>query len=65
MNPRIPFGLSDMNGLISYRAEVQAYANDFLFMFYISLPVFFVIWLMKRPVFAVQQARKPEIEVVE
>ncbi|HEX2761609.1 MAG TPA: hypothetical protein VHM27_13885, partial [Rhizomicrobium sp.] len=64
MNPRIPFGLSGLNGLISYRAEVQAYANDFLFMFYVSLPVFFVIWMMKRPVFAAH-APKPEIEVVE
>jgi len=64
MNPLIPFGLSGMDGLISYRAEVQAYANDFLFMFYISLPVFFVIWMMKRPVF-VAHAPKPEIEVVE
>ena len=53
-----------MNGLITYRAEVGAYANDFLFMFYISLPVFFVIWMMKRPAFAAK-APKPEIEVVE
>jgi DHA2 family multidrug resistance protein len=45
---------------------VQAYANDFLFMFYTSLPVFFMIWMMKRPVFAgAVRARKPEIEVVE
>ena len=48
-NPQIPFGLSGFNRLIEYRAAVQAYANDFLFMFYISLPVFAVIWLMKRP----------------
>jgi DHA2 family multidrug resistance protein len=64
MNPLIPFGMSGLNGLIEYRAEVQAYANDFLFMFYISLPVFFVIWMMKRPVFAAH-APKPEIELVE
>jgi DHA2 family multidrug resistance protein len=42
---------------------VQAYANDFLFMFYISLPVFLVIWLMKRPSFAAATA--PKIEVME
>jgi DHA2 family multidrug resistance protein len=64
MNPLITFGRSGLDGLIGYRAEVQAYANDFLFMFYISLPVFFVIWMMKRPVFAAN-APKPEIEVVE
>jgi DHA2 family multidrug resistance protein len=66
MNPLIPFGMGSLNGLIEYRAQVQAYANDFLFMFYISLPVFFVIWMMKRPVFAAgAAAKKPEIEVVD
>ena len=34
MNPQIPFGLANLNSLIEYRAQVQAYANDFLFMFY-------------------------------
>ena len=62
MNPQIPFGLANLNSLIEYRAQVQAYSNDFLFMFFISLPVFVVIWLMKRPVFA---GVAPEIEVVE
>jgi len=64
MNPLIPFGMGGLNDMIEYRAQVQAYANDFLFMFYISLPVFVVIWLMKRPVFAAN-APKPEIEVVD
>jgi DHA2 family multidrug resistance protein len=63
MNPQIPFGLSGLNGLIEYRAQVQAYANDFLFMFVTSLPVFAVIWMMKRPNFAPGTA--PEIEVME
>jgi DHA2 family multidrug resistance protein len=63
MNPQIPFGLANLNSLIQYRAQVQAYANDFLFMFLISLPVFVIIWLMKRPSFAAGQT--PEIEVVE
>jgi DHA2 family multidrug resistance protein len=65
MNPLIPFGMGNLNGLIQYRSMVGAYANDFLFMFYVSLPVFFVIWLMKRPVFAGAAAKKPEIEVVD
>ena len=63
MNPQIPFGLANLNSLIEYRAQVQAYANDFLFMFLISLPVFAVIWLMKRPAFVAQESSK--IEVVE
>ena len=62
-NPQLPFGLSSLNGLIEYRALVQAYANDFLFMFYISLPVFVVIWLMKRPSFA--GAPPPPMEAMD
>jgi len=63
MNPQIPFGLANLNSLIEYRAQVQAYSNDFLFMFLISLPVFAVIWLMKRPSFGADAA--PKIEVVD
>ncbi len=61
MNPQIPFGLANFNGLIEYRAMVQAYANDFLFMFYVSLPVFAIIWMMKKPVFA---GAAPAAEIV-
>jgi DHA2 family multidrug resistance protein len=63
MNPQIPFGLANLNSLIEYRAQVQAYANDFLFMFVISMPVFAIIWLMKRPSFAAGQT--PKVEVVD
>jgi DHA2 family multidrug resistance protein len=63
MNPQIPFGLANLNSLIEYRAQVQAYANDFLFMFLISLPVFAVIWLMKRPSFAASAT--PKMEVID
>ena len=63
MNPRIPFGLANLNSLLEYRATVEAYANDFLFMLLISLPVFPIIWLMKRPSFAT--GTTPKIEVVE
>jgi DHA2 family multidrug resistance protein len=62
-NPQLPFGLSSFEGLISYRAAVQAYANDFLFMFYISLPVFLVIWLMRRPAFTA--AAPPHVEAMD
>ncbi|HEY5346773.1 MAG TPA: DHA2 family efflux MFS transporter permease subunit [Rhizomicrobium sp.] len=64
MSPQIPFGLASLNSLIDYRAQVQGYANDFLFMFYISLPAFIVIWMMKRPSFA-PGAPKPHLEAVE
>jgi len=63
MSPQIPFGVGNLNHMIEYRAEVQAYANDFLFMFYIALAAFPVIWLMKRPNF--NPGEKVEIEVME
>lgn len=63
MNPQMPFGLANLNSLIEYRAQVQAYSNDFLFMFLVSLPVFAVIWLMKRPSFAAGE--NPKMEVVD
>ncbi len=62
MNPQIPFGLANLNRLIEYRAQVEAYANDFLFMFYVSLPIFVVIWLMRRPSFS---GAAPKIEVMD
>ena len=59
-----PFGLQHLNGMIEYRAEVIAFQNDFLFMFWLSLPALAVIWLMKRPQFAFG-APPPEAEVME
>ncbi len=63
MSPQIPFGLANLNSLIEYRAQVQAYSNDFLFMLVVSLPVFVIIWLMKRPSFTA--GATPKLEVVE
>jgi DHA2 family multidrug resistance protein len=63
MSPQIPFGLANLNSLIEYRAQVQAYSNDFFFMFLVSLPVFAIIWLMKRPSFTA--GTTPKIEVVD
>jgi DHA2 family multidrug resistance protein len=54
-NPQLPFGLQQLNGVVDYNAQVIAYANDFLFMFFISLPALLVIFLMKKPVLNPQQ----------
>lgn len=54
-NPQLPFGLQQLNGVVEYNAQVIAYANDFLFMFFISLPALLVIFLMKKPVLTQQQ----------
>ena len=48
-NPQIPFGAQALDGVINQNAQVICYSNDFLFMFYISLPALVVIFLMKRP----------------
>jgi MFS transporter, DHA2 family, multidrug resistance protein len=48
-NPQTPMGRAMLNGAIEMRAAVEAYANDFLFMFWITLIVFPVIWLIRRP----------------
>ena len=61
MNPQIPFGLQNLNGLIEMRSEAAAFGNDFLFMFYLCLPAFAFIWLMRRPQFTGQPAAKLEV----
>ena len=48
-NPQIPFGLSALDGMISRAALQIAYANDFLFLFYTSLPALLLVWLMRKP----------------
>lgn len=61
LNPQIPFGLANLNGMIELRAEIIAYSNDFLFMTYVSLPAFLIIWLMKKPNFSAQQPTHVEV----
>ncbi len=48
-NPQMPFGLQNLNAVVSQQAQIIAYANDFLLMFYISIPVIIVILLMRKP----------------
>jgi DHA2 family multidrug resistance protein len=61
-NTQIPFGLQNLDMMITQNAAVVAYANDFLFMFYISVPSLLVVFLMKRPAAA---AGPTHIEVME
>ncbi|HTO40584.1 MAG TPA: DHA2 family efflux MFS transporter permease subunit [Rhizomicrobium sp.] len=60
-NPQMPFGLNQINGVIEYNAQVIAYSNDFLLMFYMSLPAILVVLLMKR----VHLAPGAKVEVIE
>jgi len=61
-NPQLPFGAGQLDRAIQYNAQIIAYANDFLFMFFVSLPALFVLFLIRRPSLV---QRKPEIEVME
>jgi len=61
MNPQLPFGLANLNAMVEMRAEVAAFGNDFLFMFWLCLPAFLFIWLMRRPSFAAQATAKLEV----
>jgi MFS transporter, DHA2 family, multidrug resistance protein len=61
-NPQVPFGASALNSVINYNAQVICYANDFLFMFFISLPALFFIFFMRRPA-AIPTPR--DLEVME
>jgi DHA2 family multidrug resistance protein len=63
-NIQLPFGQALLNGAISVRAAIEAYANDFLFMAYLSLIMYPLIWLMRRPSFT-GGAQKPVLEAVE
>lgn len=63
MNPKMPFGLANLDRLIEYRAQTIAFSNDFLFMFYIGIPALGTIWLMRRPQFSTIAA--PQAEVLE
>jgi DHA2 family multidrug resistance protein len=48
-NPHLPFGLQNLNGIVEWNAYVIAYSNDFLFMFFTTIPVLVVILLMRAP----------------
>jgi len=63
-NPMLPFGAEQLDRVVNYNAAVIAYANDFLFMFAVSLPALIVIFLMRRPPMLPQGAA-PKLEVME
>jgi len=48
-NPQMPFGLGSLDGMIARAALEIAYTNDFLFLFYVSVPAVVLVWFMKRP----------------
>jgi DHA2 family multidrug resistance protein len=63
-NPMLPFGAAQINQVVNFNAAAISYANDFLFMFFISVPSLLVIFLMKRPPM-LPEGEAPELEVME
>ena len=60
-NLQLPTGRAAFNGAIQIRAAIEAYADDFLFMFYVALITFPLIWLMHRPAYSSSgHAKAPE-----
>jgi DHA2 family multidrug resistance protein len=60
MNLQLPTGQQMLNGLISVRAAIDSYANDFLAMALLSLLMFPLIWTMQRPSFTGVPRPQPE-----
>ncbi len=48
-NMQIPFGITQFDSVIRRNAQIIAYANDYLFMLFCSVPALFVILLMRKP----------------
>jgi DHA2 family multidrug resistance protein len=64
-NLNLPTGRAMFNGAIQIRAAIEAYSNDFQFMFYVALITFPLIWLMHRPAYSSSGNGKTPAEVAE
>ena len=47
--PMTPFGIQGANEVVQYHAMVAAYANDFLLMFWVCLPLLPLLFFMRKP----------------
>ena len=45
-----PFGVKSAESYIQYHAYISAYANDFLLMFWVCLPLLPLLFFMRKPV---------------
>ena len=58
LNPTTPFGAAGIDAHVEYTAQVAAYANDFMLMFWICLPLLPLLFLMRRPKAAPANAQR-------
>ncbi len=49
VSPTTPFGVANVDALVQYRALVDSYANDFMLMFWICLPLLPLLFFMEKP----------------
>ena len=49
MGPMTPFGVKSAESYIQYHAYISAYANDFLLMFWVCLPLLPLLFFMRKP----------------
>ncbi|MDE2184453.1 MAG: DHA2 family efflux MFS transporter permease subunit [Alphaproteobacteria bacterium] len=65
-NLALPATRAMFNGALQIRATIEAYSNDFLFMFYVTLLAYPLIWMMHRPAFSTSGSIRPAVaEVAE
>jgi DHA2 family multidrug resistance protein len=49
LGPSTPFGIQGIEAQVQYHALISAYANDFLLMFWVCLPLLPLLFFMKKP----------------
>jgi len=47
--PSTPFGIQGLEAQVQHHALVAAYANDFMLMFWVCLPMLPLLFFMKKP----------------
>ena len=62
LGPTTPFGAAGINAQVEYQAQVAAYANDFMLMFWICLPLLPLLFFMRRPKAAPASAQQTAME---
>jgi MFS transporter, DHA2 family, multidrug resistance protein len=68
LNPQLPLGVTMMHGLVLQQATITAYADVFLLLFYLSLPIIVIIMTLPKVILLPPSAAPPppaEMEAME
>jgi DHA2 family multidrug resistance protein len=49
LGPTTPFGIQSIEAQVQHHAMIAAYANDFMVMFWVCLPLLPLLFFMKKP----------------